>query len=86
MDLNKPRSSLSEKEMEKVDADLAKAKPYGSPRRVWVEDGHIFVEEQHGDIVSLTPEAAIALGRLLSEAGTDALINRVIDVTNGAAE
>lgn len=53
--------------------------PYGSPRKVWVEDGHVLVEGYDGKIVSMTPEVAIDLGRTISEAGTESLINRVMD-------
>jgi hypothetical protein len=53
--------------------------PYGSPRKVWVEDGHVLVEGYDGKIVSMTPEVAIELGRTISEAGTESLINRVMD-------
>jgi hypothetical protein len=53
--------------------------PYGSPRKVWVEDGHVLVEGYDGKIVNMTPEVAIDLGRTISEAGTESLINRVMD-------
>lgn len=53
--------------------------PYGSPRKVWVEDGHVLVEGYDGKIVSMTPEVAIDLGRTISEAGTESLINRVME-------
>ena len=53
--------------------------PYGSPRKVWVEDGHVLVEGYDGKIVSMTPEVAIDLGRTISEAGTESLIDRVLD-------
>ncbi|MGY2733869.1 hypothetical protein [Sphingomonas sp. UYP23] len=53
--------------------------PYGLPRKVWVEDGHVLVEGYDGKIVSMTPEVAIDLGRTISEAGTESLINKVMD-------
>jgi hypothetical protein len=53
--------------------------PYGSPRKVWVEDGHVLVEGYDGKIVSMTPEVAIDLGRTISEAGTESLINKVLE-------
>ncbi len=79
MNLNKPQSSLTPDEHKKLVTHLAQAKRYGSPRRVWVEDGHVFIEGYDGDVIWMTPEVAIAMGRMLSEAGTDALINRVMD-------
>lgn len=58
--------------------------PYGSPRQVWVEDGHVLVEGYDGRIFSMTPEVAIDLGRTIGEAGTESLINKVMEqsVTN----
>lgn len=53
--------------------------PYGSPRKVWVEDGHVLVEGYDGKIVSMTPEVAIDLGRTIGEAGTESLINKVLE-------
>ena len=58
---------------------MADAVPYLKPRRVWVEDGHVFVEAHDGAVLSMTPEVAIELGRNLTEAGTDSFINRVMD-------
>lgn len=79
MSLDKPYSSLTPSEQMAVDVNLANAKRYGNPRRVWVEDGHVFVEGYDGEIISMTPEIAIAMGRSLSGAGTDALINKVME-------
>ena len=58
---------------------IAGIEPYGSPRKVWVEDGHVLVESYDGKIVSMTPEVAIDLGRTISEAGTESLINKVLE-------
>lgn len=86
MDLNKPQSSLTDEEKAHASFNLAEAKRYGSPRRVWVEDGHVFVAGHDGDVIWMTPEVAIAMGRLLGEAGTDSLINRVMTDTGGTSE
>uniref|UniRef100_UPI0035CAD734 hypothetical protein n=1 Tax=uncultured Sphingomonas sp. TaxID=158754 RepID=UPI0035CAD734 len=64
---------------------LAEVEPYGSPRKVWVADGHVFVEGHDGKIVSMTPEVAINLGRTISEAGAESLINRVLETSADAA-
>lgn len=48
-------------------------------------DGHVFLESYHGTVVSMTPEVAIELGRLLSEAGAESLVNKVTD-PRGAVE
>ena len=80
MNLDKPYSSLTPSEQVEVAANLADAKPYGNPRRVWVEDGHVFVEGYDGEIISMTPEIAITMGRFLSNAGSDALVNNVMDI------
>ncbi len=58
---------------------LRQVEAYGSPRKVWVEDGHVFVESYDGSVVSMTPEVAIKLGRTISEAGTESLIHRVME-------
>lgn len=79
VDLNKPHDSLTSSEQKSLAERLARTKPYGNPRNVWVEDGHVFVEGHDGDIISMTPEVAINMGRLLGAAGTDSLINRVMD-------
>lgn len=60
--------------------------PYGSPRKVWVEDGHVLVEGYDGKIVSMTPEVAIDLGRTISEAGTESLINKVMENSADGAQ
>ncbi len=52
---------------------------YPAPHRIWVEDGHVFIEGYDGAVLRMTPEVAILLGRRLSEAGTESLINRVMD-------
>ena len=79
MDLNKPKDLLTDSENLLVDKDLRQARPYGSPKKAWVEDGHVFLEGYDGEIISMTPEVAIQMGRTLSELGTDALINNVMD-------
>ncbi len=79
MNLNKPHASLTSAEQQKMVHDLAHAKRYGSPRKVWVEDGHVFVEGRDGGMISMTPEVAIEMGRMLSEAGAESLINRVME-------
>jgi hypothetical protein len=58
---------------------LRKVEAYGKPKRVWVDDGHVFVEGHDGTIVSMTPEVAIELGRLIANAGAESLVNQVID-------
>jgi|UniRef100_UPI0035CC61BB hypothetical protein len=71
-----PRTSLERQEhAQRAD----QIEPYGSPRQVWVEDGHVLVEGYDGKIVSMTPEVAIDLGRMISEAGTESLINKVLE-------
>ena len=52
---------------------------YGDPRKVWVEDGHVLVEGTDGKIVRMSPEVAIKLGRTISEAGAESLINKVME-------
>ncbi len=79
MDLNKPKSRMTESEKLQLIENLGHAKMYGRPRKAWAEDGHVFVEGHDGDIISMTPEVAIYMGRMLSEVGTDSLINKVID-------
>ncbi len=49
------------------------------PRRVWVDDGHVFVERIDGSVVSMTAETAVNLSRQLGTAGSTAVINRVMD-------
>ena len=58
---------------------MTQAEPYGAPRKVWVEDGHVFVEGHDGVIVFMTPEVAIELSRLIGNAGAESLINKVMD-------
>jgi hypothetical protein len=64
---------------------LARAEVYGKPRRVWVDDGHVFVEGHDGVVVSMTPEVAIELGRLIGNAGADSLVNKVLDQNSADA-
>ena len=70
---------MTDSEKLELIGNLNGAKVYGRPRKAWAEDGHVFVEGHDGDIISMTPEVAIYMGRMLSEIGTDALINKVID-------
>lgn len=58
---------------------LSHVEPYGKPRKVWVDDGHVFVEGHDGVTVSMTPEVAIEMSRLLGQAGSESLINKVMD-------
>ena len=58
---------------------MTEAIPYLKPRRVWVEDGHVYVEGHDGAILIMSPEVAIELSRLLGSAGSDSLINRVME-------
>lgn len=64
---------------------LSRVEPYGKPRRVWVDDGHVFVEGHDGVVVSMTPEVAIELGRMIGNAGADSLVNEILD-HDGAAK
>ncbi len=82
MDLDKPQDALTPVQQQKLIENLARAKPYGEPRKVWVEDGHVFVEGYDGETISMTPEVAIKMGRMLSEAGTDSLVNRVMNASS----
>jgi hypothetical protein len=52
---------------------------YDTPRRVWVDDGHVYIEGHDGALLVMTPEVAIALGRKLENAGTESFINKVMD-------
>jgi len=67
-----------------IEARLGKVQAYGKPRQVWVDDGHVFVEGYDGTVVSMTPEVAIELGRLISNAGADSLVNKVMDKARDA--
>ena len=86
MDLNKPYDALTSDDQKAVAERLSRTKPYGNPRKVWVEDGHVFVEGHDGEIISMTPDVAINMGRLLGAAGTDSLINRVVDDVGKSGE
>ena len=83
MNTEVPGAAATPAERKEQAAHLAEAEAYGEPRKVWVEDGHVFVEGYDGRIISLTPEVAIKMGRMLSQAGSDSLVNRVMD---GATE
>lgn len=69
----------SARERQQIANRLDKVEAYGKPRRVWVDDGHVFVEGHDGAIVSMTPEVAIEMGRLVGNAGGDSLVNKVMD-------
>ena len=86
MDLNKPKSFMTASEKLALSKDLDRAKLYGYPQKCWAEDGHVFIEWHDGDIISMTPEVALYVGRMLSEVGTDALIHKVIDDAKTQAE
>jgi hypothetical protein len=60
-------------------ANLTNAEPYGPPRKVWVEDGHVFIEGHDGKTLSMTPEVAIELSRTLGEAGSESLVNKIME-------
>ncbi|QYE37066.1 hypothetical protein KZX46_21955 (plasmid) [Polymorphobacter sp. PAMC 29334] len=79
MDLDKPRSLLTHAEQQRITENLARAKQYGRPRKVWVEDGHVFVMGYDGEIFSMSSDDAIEMGRMLREAGADSLVNQVMD-------
>ena len=79
MDLDKPLDALTPAEQKAAAENLARTKRYGSPRRVWVEDGHVFAEGHDGEVIFMAPEVAIEMGRLLAQAGSDSLINRVMN-------
>lgn len=85
MDLNKPLESMTPADRRVVEKNLAHARPFGSLRGIWVEDGHVFVEREDGEIVFMTPAAAIDTGRKLSDAAADALINQVMDDSGSSA-
>jgi hypothetical protein len=55
------------------------AEPYGKPRRVWVEGKHVFLEAHDGKVFCMTPEVAIEVSRVVGQAGTDALVNRILN-------
>lgn len=78
MSLDKPKKFLTDAERRQAAENLARSIHYGEPRKVWVEDGHVFVEGYDGTTVSMLPAVAIKLGRLLGEAGAASLINQVM--------
>ena len=82
--LDKPTGLLNPTEQKELAENLGRAKRYGSPRRVWVEDGHVFVEGHDGELISMTPEVAIEMARKLGEAGGNSLVNRVLDASSKA--
>jgi hypothetical protein len=78
MPLDKPKYLLTPAELQEAAENLARTVQYGDPRKVWVEDGHVYVEGHDGVIVAMTPAVAIKMGRLLGEAGAASLINQVM--------
>ncbi len=83
MNLDKPTKLFTEIERQLAAENLAQSIHYGDPRKVWVEDGHVFVEGHDGLVVSMVPAVAIKMGRLLGEAGAASLINRVMQDSPG---
>jgi hypothetical protein len=79
MNLNKPKSSMTASEKLALIKNPDRAKLCEYPRKVWAEDGHLFIEGHDGYIILMKPEVALYVGRMLAEVGTDALINKVID-------
>ena len=67
------------REVKKRAQRLAQVKPYGRPRKVWVDDGHVFFEAYDGQVFSMTPEVAIDVSRVVGQAGTDALVNKILE-------
>jgi hypothetical protein len=51
---------------------------YGKPQRVWIDKGNIFVKGHDGAIVSMTPEVALELSRLIGAAGAESLVSKVM--------
>ncbi|MEG3179584.1 hypothetical protein [Sphingomonas sp. LT1P40] len=76
---------LSTAERQDTAERLNEVETYGKPRRVRVDDGHVFLESYNGTVVSMTPEVAIELGRLISDAGAESLVNKITD-PGGAVE
>jgi hypothetical protein len=64
-------------------ADIAErlnmAERYGWPRRVWVDDGHVFLENSERSLHRMTPEVALQLGSLLTAAGGHSMVNKLLD-------
>jgi hypothetical protein len=61
------------------DGEISPPFLYDHPRRIWVNDGHVFVEGHDGTTLMMTPEVALTLGRKLGAAGAESLINKVMD-------
>lgn len=57
---------------------------YGGTRRVWVDDGHVFIEGHDGTVLKAKPEVAIEMGRLISQAGAESYINEIMGRSGGA--
>lgn len=55
------------------------AVPYGPPRKVRVEDGHVLIEALDGTVAVMEPEVAIEMSRLVGNAGAKSLINKVVE-------
>jgi hypothetical protein len=48
-------------------------------KRVWVDDGHVFLEDINGITFTMIPEVALRISRSLGSAGGDSLINKIMD-------
>ncbi|RYF06816.1 MAG: hypothetical protein EOO77_26430 [Oxalobacteraceae bacterium] len=64
---------------------MTRVVPYGPPRKVRVEDGHVLIEALDGTVVVMEPEVAIEMSRLVGNAGAKSLINKVVE-DDGASE
>lgn len=64
---------------------MTRVVPYGPPRKVRVEDGHVLIEALDGTVVVMAPEVAIEMSRLVGNAGAKSLINKVVE-DDGALE
>jgi hypothetical protein len=58
---------------------LEHSERYNTPKRIWADDGHVFVETHEGKVLSMTPEVAIDLGRRISEAGAHSMVSHSLD-------
>jgi hypothetical protein len=58
---------------------MTSAVPYGPPRKVWVDDGHVFIASLDGTVAVMEPEVAIEMSRLIGNAGAKSLINKVVE-------
>jgi hypothetical protein len=63
---------------------MTPAVPYGPPRKVRVDDGHVFIESPDGTVAVMEPEVAIEMSRLIGNAGAKSLINKVVEEDDGS--